>query len=207
MFQSASNTSPRTPVKSCKARKRGIGLVPLGFYLIGAASILAVALTTYQTSQTKRKYQQDFIVVNQTLEAAREMYRGQDNYGVGGAPMVPALEANNLLPELAKTRRVNRNHAAGLYNLRTAFGGVLSIRSSLDGEDLVVTMNNYTKAQCMAFMSNYIGKTARSGGIRFATVVVDGADDDNWSWFFRNPPTMNSLQSDCRDGDLKIRYR
>lgn len=178
--------------KAPRRKRRGLGIVELGLYLIIVSLLVAAVIVAFYQLQTNSKQSQVTNLVNEVYSAVNDLHRSATSYGTNGTDLIPVMEAAEMLPPIGR-RIISGNPA-----LYTPFGEPVTVAASGGGTTFTVTLQNYTAANCIDFMSNYVDRTLEQSGIVSAT--SNGTA-------LAIPATVASISTGCAAGDLAIEFR
>ncbi|MCE6958096.1 hypothetical protein LAZ40_03370 [Cereibacter sphaeroides] len=184
-----------------RRRRRGLGIVELGLYLIVVALLIAAIIVAFYQLQTNSKQTQTTNLVNETYAAVQDLFRSSTSYGADGTNLLPIIERAEMLPPIGR-RDPNGTPASGDEQLWTPFGEQVTIVAGGPvgqvGQSFTITLLNFTKANCIDFMSNYADRTTEQSGLL-------GATSNGVAFTF--PLTVPVVTTACRKGHLALEFR
>lgn len=197
MSKTSAQTQPRIP----RRNRRGYSIVEIGLVLIIVAVLIsAIIVAFYQVQQSTRQGQATNLV-NELYTSVQEIHRSATSYGPDGTNLIPILEGAEMLPPIGR-RDPDGNPDSGDEVVFSPFGEPVTVVAGGDvgvpGQSFTITLTNYTRANCIAFMSDYVDRTLEQSGLL-------GASSDGTAFTF--PVTVASINADCETGDLALEYR
>jgi type II secretory pathway pseudopilin PulG len=188
-------------LKTPRRSRRGLGIVELGLYLIIVALLIAAVIVAFYTLQTNSKQSQTTNLVNEAYSAVQDLHRSATSYGPDGTDLIPILEGAEMLPPIGR-RDPDNTPDSGDEQVFTPFGEEISIVAGgavgTVGQSFTITLEAYTRANCIDFMSSYVDRTLEQSGLL-------GASSNGAAMGF--PMTVASINAACATGDLAMEYR
>lgn len=184
-----------------RRKRRGLGIVELGLYLIIVALLIAAVIVAFYQLQTNSKQTQTTNLVNEAYSAVQDLHRSATSYGTDGTDLMPILEGAEMIPPIGR-RDPDGTQDTGDEQLFTPFGEQVTIvaggTSGVAGQSFTITLTNYTRANCIDFMSGFVDRTLEQSGML-------GAESNGASFVF--PLSVASVNATCAAGDLALEYR
>ena len=184
-----------------RRKRRGLGIVELGLYLIIVALLVAAVIVAFYQLQTNANQSQATNLVNETYAAVQDLHRSATSYGTDGTDLIPLMENAEMLPPIGR-QDPDATPSSGDEVLYTPFGEEVTVVAGGDvgvtGQTFTITLTNYTTANCIDFMSSFVDRTVEQSGL------VGASSDGN---AFTFPATVASINTTCADGDLALEYR
>jgi type II secretory pathway pseudopilin PulG len=194
-------TTGVAPVETPRRKRRGLGIVELGLYLIIVALLVAAVIVAFYQLQTNSKQTQVTNLVNESYSAVQDLHRSATSYGADGTDLLPILEGAEMIPPIGR-RDPDGTPDTGDEQLFTPFGEEVTIvaggATGVAGQSFTVTLTNYTRANCIDFMSSYVDRTLEQSGLL-------GAQSNGAAFAF--PLTVASVNATCDTGNLAMEYR
>jgi type II secretory pathway pseudopilin PulG len=191
---SATTAAPRR-------KRRGLGIVELGLYLIIVALLIAAVIVAFYQLQTNSKQTQTTNLVNETYSAVQDLHRSATSYGADGTNLLPIMEGAEMIPPIGR-RDPDATPDSGDEQLFTPFGEQVTVvaggTTGVVGQSFTVTLTNYTRANCIDFMSTYVDRTLEQSGLL-------GAESNGAPFAF--PLTVATVNATCQTGDLALEFR
>lgn len=188
-------------VEAPRRKRRGLGIVELGLYLIIVALLISAVIVAFYQLQTNSKQTQVTNLVNEAYSAVQDLHRSATSYGADGTNLMPILEGAEMIPPIGR-RDPDGTPDTGDEQLFTPFGEQVTIvaggATGVAGQSFTITLNNYTRANCIDFMSSYVDRTLEQSGLL-------GAQSNGGAFAF--PLTVATVNSTCAAGDLALEYR
>jgi type II secretory pathway pseudopilin PulG len=181
--------------------RRGYSIVEIGLVLIVVALLIATIIVAFYQVQTNAKQTQVTNLVNETYQSVQDLYRTASSYGPNGTNLIPVMEAAQALPAIGR-RDLDGNPDSGDETLVTSFGEPVTVEAGglvgAAGETFTVNMTNFTRANCMDFLANYVDRSQNQTGL--VSVQSNGTA-------IASPITIADLTTNCADGDLELEFR
>ncbi len=200
MSTRTNHSHPRSAGKPRRAR-RGLGIVELGFYLIVVALLIASVIVAFYQLQTGSRRARTVNLVNEAYSAVQDLHRSAATYGADGTDLLGIMEGAEMVPPIG---RVDPDGVpdSGDEQLFSPFGERVTVVAGgvagLAGQSFTITLENYTRANCIDFMSDYVDRTLEQFGML-------GAWSDGTVFVF--PLTVAEVNATCADGNLALEYR
>lgn len=184
-----------------RRKRRGYSIVEIGLVLIIVAVLIsAIIVAFYQVQQSSRQGQATNLV-NELYSSVQDLHRSATSYGTDGTDLIPILEGAEVLPPIGR-RDTDGTPDSGDEQVFSPFGEQVTVVAGgpvgLVGQSFTITLTNYTRANCIAFMSNYVDRTLEQSGLL-------GATSDGNAFAF--PVTVAGINGTCQNGDLALEYR
>ncbi len=196
-----SETTIHPKARIPRRKRRGYSIVEIGLVLIVVAVLIAgIIVAFYQVQQSTRQGQATNLV-NELYSSVQDLHRSATSYGPDGTNLIPILEGAEMLPPIGR-RDQDGIPDSGDETVFSPFGELVNVEAGgavgVPGQSFTITLTNYTRANCIAFMSNYVDRTLEQSGLLGA--ISGGAA-------FTFPVTVASINGTCQAGDLEIEYR
>lgn len=191
------NQKPRIP----RRKRRGYSIVEIGLVLIIVAVLIAAIIVAFYQVQQSTRQGQATNLVNELYSSVQDLHRSATSYGADGTNLIPILEGAEMLPPIGR-RDPDGTPDTGDEVVFSPFGELVTVVAGgavgVPGQSFTITLTNYTRANCIAFMSNYVDRTLEQSGLLGAS---SGGN------VFTFPVTVASINGTCRAGDLALEYR
>ena len=202
MTTTETNPAP-APTRTLTPRRerRGLGIVELGLYLIVVALLVSSIVLAFYQLQTNARQTRTSALVNEAYAAVQDLHRSATSYGADGLDLLPILEGAEMLPSIGR-RDPDGRPDSGDELLFTPFGERVTIvaggANGIAGQSFTITLINYTRANCIDYMSGFADRTLEQSGLLGAT--SNGA-------VIPFPATVAAINATCADGDLALEFR
>jgi type II secretory pathway pseudopilin PulG len=184
-----------------RRKRRGLGIVELGLYLIIVALLIAAVIVAFYQLQTNSQQTQTTNLVNETYSGIQDLHRSATSYGADGTDLLPILEGAEMIPPIGR-RDPDGVPDTGDEQLFTPFGEEVTVvaggATGVPGQSFTIALTNYTRANCIDFMSSYVDRTLEQSGLL-------GARSNGTP--FAIPATVASINGTCAAGDLELEFR
>ena len=184
-----------------RRKRRGYSIVEIGLVLIVVAVLIATIIVAFYQVQQSTRQGQATNLVNELYSSVQDLHRSATSYGPDGTNLVPILEGAEMLPPIGR-RDPDGLPDSGDEVVFSPFGELVTAEAGgavgVPGQSFTITLTNYTRANCIAFMSNYVDRTLEQSGLL-------GANSGGAAFTF--PVTVASINGTCQAGDLEIEYR
>ena len=184
-----------------RRKRRGLGIVELGLYLIIVAALVGAVIVAFYQLQTGSKQGQVTSMVNDSYAAVQDLHRTASSYGADGTDLVDLMEVAEMIPPMG---RIDPDGvaASGDESIMTPFGEPMTIAAGgavgAAGQSFTITLQNYTRANCVDFMSSYVGRSIEQTGML-------GASSNGAAFAF--PLTVAGVSGTCANGALALEFR
>lgn len=197
-----SDTTINNPKARIPRRKRrGYSIVEIGLVLIIVAVLISAIIVAFYQVQQNTRQGQTTNLVNELYTSVQDLHRSATSYGADGTNLIPILEGAEMLPPIGR-RDPDGTPDTGDEVVFSPFGEVITAVAGgavgVTGQSFTITLTNYTRANCIAFMSDYVDRTLEQSGLLGAS--SNGAP-------FTFPVTVASINGTCQAGDLALEYR
>ncbi len=195
-----------TTINQPKARlprrnRRGFTIAEIGLALIVIAILVAAIIVGFYQLQNSSRQSQTTNLVNQIYSSVQDLHRSATSYGADGVNLIPIMEGASVLPPLGR-RDPDGVPDSGDEVIFTPFGETVTVVAGgpvgLVGQSFTISLTNYTRANCIAYMSNFVDRTLEQSGLL-------GARSGNAAFVF--PVTVATINATCRNAALAIEYR
>lgn len=184
-----------------RRHRRGLGIVELGLYLIIVALLVAAVIVAFYQLQTNSKQTQTTNLVNEAYSAVQDLHRSSTSYGTDGTDLLPILEGAEMMPPIGR-RDPDGSPDSGDEILFHPFGEQVTVvaggANGVSGQSFTITLTNYTRANCIDFMSSFVDRTLEQSGLL-------GAQSNGSAMSI--PMSVASINSECAAGPLALEYR
>lgn len=148
--------------------RRGYSIVEIGLVLIVVALLIATIIVAFYQVQTNAKQTQVTNLVNETYQSVQDLYRTASSYGVDGTDLIPIMEAAEALPAIGRRDPDGAPNSAD-ETLVTSFGDQVTVvaggTGGATGETFTIGLTNFTRANCIDFLANYIDRSQAQTGL------------------------------------------
>jgi type II secretory pathway pseudopilin PulG len=196
-----SETTIHPKARIPRRKRRGYSIVEIGLVLIVVAVLIAAIIVAFYQVQQSTRQGQATNLVNELYSSVQDLHRSATSYGPDGTNLVPILEGAEMLPPIGR-RDPDASPDSGDEVVFSPFGELVTVVAGgavgVPGQSFTITLTNYTRANCIAFMSNYVDRTLEQSGLL-------GASSGGAAFAF--PVTVASINGTCQAGDLAIEYR
>jgi len=194
MSDTTSNKEARMP----RRKRRGYSIVEIGLVLIVVAVLVSAVIVAFYQVQTSSRQSQATNLVNELYSGVQDLYRSSTSYGAANANLVVILEGAGKLPPIGR-RDANGVPNSGDETVVTPFGELVTVVSvGATGQSFRISLLNYTRANCIAFMTNYVDRTLEQSGL--VGVTSNGVA-------FTFPLSVATINTGCADGTLALQFR
>ena len=177
----------RTP--SPRRKRRGLGIVELGLYLIVVALLVSSIILAFYQLQTNARQTRTSALVNEAYAAVQDLHRSATSEGA------------EMLPSIGR-RDPDGRPDSGDELIFTPFGERVTIMAGgangIAGQSFTITLINYSRANCIDYMSGFADRTLEQSGLLGAR--SNGA-------VIPFPATVAAINATCADGDLALEFR
>lgn len=184
-----------------RRKRRGYSIVEIGLVLIIVAVLIAAIIVAFYQVQNSTRQGQATNLTNQLYSSVQDLHRSATSYGVDGTNLIPILEGAEMLPPIGR-RDPDGTPDSGDEVVFSPFGELVTVVAGgavgVTGQSFTITLTNYTRANCIAFMSNYVDRTLEQSGLL-------GASSGGAAFAF--PVTVATINGTCQLGDLALEYR
>lgn len=196
-----SETTTHPKARIPRRKRRGYSIVEIGLVLIIVAVLIsAIIVAFYQVQQSTRQGQTTNLV-NELYTSVQDLHRSSTSYGADGTNLIPILEGAEMLPPIGR-RDPDGTPDTGDEVVFSPFGELVTVvaggAAGVPGQSFTITLTNYTRANCIAFMSDFVDRTLEQSGLISAS--SNGAP-------FVFPVTVASINGTCAAGALALEYR
>lgn len=196
-----SETSTDPQARIPRRKRRGYSIVEIGLVLIIVAVLIsAIIVAFYQVQQSSRQGQTTNLV-NELYTSVQDLHRSATSYGADGTNLIPILEGAEMLPPIGR-RDPDGTPDSGDEVVFSPFGEPITVvaggAAGVTGQSFTITLTNYTRANCIAFMSDYVDRTLEQSGLL-------SASSDGGAFAF--PITVAGINGTCDTGALALEYR
>lgn len=184
-----------------RRKRRGYSIVEIGLVLIIVAVLIAAIIVAFYQVQNSTRQGQATNLTNQLYSSVQDLHRSATTYGPDGTNLVPIMEGAEMLPPIGR-RDPDGTPDSGDEVVFSPFGELVTVVAGgavgVTGQSFTITLTNYTRANCIAFMSNYVDRTLEQSGLL-------GASSGGAAFAF--PVTVATINGTCQLGDLALEYR
>jgi type II secretory pathway pseudopilin PulG len=193
-----SETFTKPEARLPRRKRRGYSIVEIGLVLIIVAVLVSAIIVAFYQVQNSSRQSQTTNLVNELYSGVQDLYRSATSYGPANANLIPILEGAGKLPPIGR-RDPNGVPNSGDETVVTPFGTFVTVTSvGAGGQTFRITLQAYTRANCIAFMTNYVDRTLEQSG-------MVGATSNGVAFAF--PLTVAAINTTCADGDLALTFR
>ena len=152
-----SETSIHPQARIPRRKRRGYSIVEIGLVLIIVAVLIsAIIVAFYQVQQSTRQGQTTNLV-NELYTSVQDLHRSATSYGADGTNLIPILEGAEMLPPIGR-RDPDGTPDSNDEVVFSPFGELVTAVAGgavgVPGQSFTITLTNYTRANCIAFMSD-----------------------------------------------------
>lgn len=193
-----SETFTKPEARLPRRKRRGYSIVEIGLVLIIVAVLVSAIIVAFYQVQNSSRQSQTTNLVNEIYSGVQDLYRSSTSYGPNNTNLIPILEGAGKLPPIGR-RDPNGVPNSGDEGVVTPFGGAVTVTSvGAGGQSFRISLQAYTRANCIAFMTNYVDRTLEQSG-------MVGATSNGVAFAF--PLTVATINTTCADGVLALEFR